>query len=416
MRRRPILARVLAWLLVSVASLPLAAPVRAADHCRVGVAADGAIRVRARNVVGALHWGGELGQETNAFFNAATCVVGSSANQCFLGAEGTVDRVTPPPSCTIFLRDAGTAACAAYVPRCIPTPSPIACALFPAGNVWNRDVSTLPVHAQSAAWIASIGAAAPLHPDFGSGLYAGRPIGIPYTLVPSIQPLVPVSFTYADESDPGPYPIPPFAPIEGGKRPGQGRGDRHVLIVDRDTCHLYEVYSAHWKKRGASWTAGSGAVWDLTSNALRPDTWTSADAAGLPILPGLTRYDEVAAGAIEHALRFTAPLTQRAYLWPARHFASSSTDPSLPPLGIRLRLKAGVDVSGFSAANQVILSALKSYGMFLADNGSSMFLSGAPNPGWDNDDLHQLTQLHGSDFEVVDESSLQVAPDSGQAN
>lgn len=389
----------------------------AVDHCRAAVIrSDGTIRVSARNITGALVWGPQLGDENTAFFNGATCLTGPTARNCYLGAEMTPERVTPPDNCTIFLKDDGPTRCAAYVPRCIPTPEPVPCAMFPADNVWNADISGLPVHAQSAEYIASIGAGAPLHPDFGSGLYAGRPIGIPYTLVPAIQPLVPLTFLYDDESDPGPYPLPPFAPIEGGKRPGQGRGDRHVLVVETGSCTLYEVYLSKRKAKGASWSAGSGAVWSLASNALRPDTWTSADAAGLPILPGLARYDEVAAGAIHHALRFTAPTTQRAYVWPARHFASSQTDPDLPPLGIRLRLKASVDISGFSTANQVLLTALKTYGMFLADNGSPMYLSGAPHPGWDNDDLHELQQLQGSDFEVVDESSLQVDPDSGEAN
>jgi hypothetical protein len=187
-------------------------------------------------------------------------------------------------------------------------------------------------------------------------------------------------------------------------------------VVDDDNCLLFEVFDAHRIDQGASWNAGSGATWDLTSNALRPDTYTSADAAGLPILPGLVRYDEVAAGAIHHALRFTAPVTQRAYVWPARHYASSLTDPDLPPMGIRLRLKASADISAYSTPNQVILTALKIYGMFLADNGSAMFISGAPDPRWSNDDLHLLTQLHGSDFEVIDESSLMVNADSGQVN
>ena len=295
-----------------------------------------------------------------------------------------------------------------------PTPLPIPCPLFPGNNIWNADVSALPVDANSDAYVASIGTGAPLHPDFGSGLYKRQPIGIPYTVVPSIQPFVPITFLYADESDPGPYPIPPFAPIEGGSAPGRGAGDRHVLIVEAGTCRLYEIYDAHRQHSGASWTGGSGALWDLNSNALRPSTWTSADAAGLPILPGLVRYDEVAAGVIPHAVRFTAPRTQRAFVWPARHFASSSTDPSLPPMGIRLRLKASVDISGFSTANQVILTALKQYGMLLADNGSSWFISGVPDARWNNDDLHALTQLQGADFEAIDESSLLTDPDSGQ--
>ncbi len=292
-------------------------------------------------------------------------------------------------------------------------PPPVPCAVFPADNVWNRDISTLPTHPQSDAYIASIGLDTGLHPDFGSGLYRRAPIGIPYTVVPSSTPRVTFRFRYADESDPGPYPIPRDAPVEGGPR---GRGDRHVLVVEQGACRLYEVFGFKPKKSVTRpWRAGSGAIWDLASNALRPAGWTSADAAGLPILPGLVRYDEVAAGEIRHALRFTVSRTQRAYLWPARHFASSSTDPSLPPMGLRVRLKASVDISGFSPTNQVILSALKRYGMFVADNGSDWYISGVPDDRWDNDDLHALGLIKGSDFEAVDESSLIVDPDSGQA-
>jgi hypothetical protein len=210
------------------------------------------------------------------------------------------------------------------------------CPLFPADNIWNRDISTLPVHPNSTNFIANIGLAGHLHADFGAGLYNGGPIGIPYTVVPGNQPYVPVSFGYAGESDPGPYPIPPNAPIEGGS---QSSGDRHVLVVDNGTCKLYEMFASYPQSNG-SWKAGSGAVWNLDSDALRPSSWTSADAAGLPILAGLVRYDEVTSGVINHALRFTVSSTQRAFLWPARHYASSSTNPNLPPMGLRLRLKA----------------------------------------------------------------------------
>jgi hypothetical protein len=266
------------------------------------------------------------------------------------------------------------------------------------------------VHALSASYMASIGATVGLHPDFGT-VWNGAPNGIPFVSVPGSQPRAGVSFTYADESDPGPYPIPSDAPIEGGPN---SSGDRHVLVVDRDACVLYEMFDAHPQSDG-SWTAGSGAVFPLTSNALRPRGWTSADAAGLPILPGLVRYDEVSAGSIAHALRFTASVTQRAFVWPAGHFASSNTNASVPPMGIRVRLKSSVDISRFSATNQVILTALQTYGMILADNGSSLFISGAPDPRWDDDDLANLRQIVGSNLEVVDESSLQIDPDSGQA-
>jgi len=285
--------------------------------------------------------------------------------------------------------------------------------MLPADNVWNRRVDDLPVDANSDAYVTEIGPTLGLHPDFGSGLWDGGPIGIPYDVVPAGQPMVPIQFVwYGDESDPGPYPVPPDAAIEGGP---DSSGDRHVLVVDQGSCTLYELYASYPQDDG-SWDAGSGAVYDLRSNALRPDGWTSADAAGLPILPGLVRYDEVAAGAIRHALRFTVPRTRRAYVWPARHFASSSTLASLPPMGQRFRLKASFDLSGFSASNRVILQALKEYGMILADNGSSWYLSGVPDERWNNDDLRQLRlAVHGSDFEAVDVSSLRIDPDSGQA-
>ena len=285
------------------------------------------------------------------------------------------------------------------------------CPLFPADNIWNRDISSLPVHRNSANFIASIGLTSHVHADFGAGLYNGAPIGIPYIVVPGSQPSVPVSFTYAGESNPGPYPIPSNAPIEGGS---QSSGDRHVLVVDSGTCRLYEMYASYPQSNG-SWKAGSGASWSLNSDLLRPSTWTSADAAGLPILPGLVRYDEIASGVINHALRFTVNSTQSAFLWPARHYASSNTNPNLPPMGLRLRLKANVNISSFSRTNQIILTALKRYGMIVADNGSSWYISGAPDNRWNNDDLHMLGTIPGSDFEAVDESSLQVNVNSGQS-
>jgi hypothetical protein len=286
------------------------------------------------------------------------------------------------------------------------------CAIFPADNIWNVPVDTLPVDANSAAYVASIGSTAHVHADFGSGLWDGGPIGIPYIIVPGSQPRVPVSFYWDDESDPGPYPIPPNAPIEGGS---QSDGDRHVLVMDNGNCVLYELYRAFPQNGGASWQADSGAVFDLDSHALRPLTWTSADAAGLPILAGLVLYDEVASGEIRHAIRFTAPQTRRAFVWPARHYASDLTGPQYPAMGQRFRLKASYNISGFAPQVQVILRALKTYGMMLADNGSPWYISGAPDERWDNDILHQLHSVPGSAFEAVDVSSLMIDPNSGQA-
>jgi len=282
------------------------------------------------------------------------------------------------------------------------------CAVFPANNIWNTPVDKLPVDANSDLYVATIGATQPAHPDFGSGLWDGGPIGIPFITVPGSQVKVAVTFDYDSESDHGGYPVPPNAPIEGGSA---STGDRHVLVVDRDNCVLYELYAAYPHSDG-SWHAGSGAIFDLKSNALRPATWTSADAAGLPIFSGLLRYDEVAAGEILHAVRFTAPQTRNTYIWPARHEASDLTAVNYPPMGQRFRLKAGFDITGYDSTVQVILRGLKKYGMILADNGSSWYIGGAPDDRWDNDTLHQITQLQGSDFEAVDESSLMAQPDS----
>jgi hypothetical protein len=280
------------------------------------------------------------------------------------------------------------------------------CPVFPADSIWHADVRGLPVHPRSTAWRGSIGAATGLHPDFGSGTWDGSPIGIPFTTVGGGQPKVPMEFGYADESDPGPYPFPTDAPVEGGS-------DHHVIVIDTSTCRLYETWDSQRRPDG-SWYAGSGATWDLRSHALRPAGWTSADAAGLPVLPGLVRYEEVAAGDIDHMVRFTAPRTQRSYLWPARHFASSSTDAALPPMGAVFRLRADVDISWMSPQARVVAQALKNHGMILADNGSSWYLSGSPDERWDDDDLRDLRLLHGSDFDAVDTSSLQVSADSGQ--
>lgn len=264
--------------------------------------------------------------------------------------------------------------------------------VFPADNPWNADVTARPVDAASATLIAACGLRN-LHPDFGT-IY-----GIPYVLVGGSVPQRAVSFDYADESDPGPYPIPADAPIEGGANSG---GDRHVLVVDTLHWKLYELFDAHPMNGGASWHAGSGAVFDLSSNQLRPIYWTSADAAGLPIFPGLVRYDEVVArGVIDHAVRFTCPRTQKGFIAPARHYASSDPSPSLPPMGMRVRLKATFDVSPYSTEVQVILRAMKKYGMILADNGSGWFVSGAPDPRWNDTRLDGLKQVPSSAFEVI---------------
>ncbi|MEA2160979.1 MAG: hypothetical protein QOD66_3359 [Solirubrobacteraceae bacterium] len=277
------------------------------------------------------------------------------------------------------------------------------CQVLPRDNPWNQRVDRLPVAAGSDRLVAAIGLASPVHPDFGAGLYNGAPIGIPYALVSRHTRRVPVRFTYAGESDGHRYPIPPHVPIEGGSH---SSGDRHVIVVDRSSCVDYELFAAYPQNGGVRWTAGSGAIFNLRSDRLRPAGWTSADAAGLPILPGLVRYDEVAGGAIDHALRFTAPRTRRAYVYPARHFASSSSDPSLPPMGLRVRLKANVRLAGLPRQARVVALALKRYGMLLADNGSPWYISGAPDRRWNNDALHLLDRLQGRDFEVVDTRAL----------
>lgn len=284
-----------------------------------------------------------------------------------------------------------------------PLPSARNCPIFPADNHWNLRVDDLPVHRNSDAIVRSIGLRETLHPDFGSGRWEGGPIGIPFVTVPRDQERVPVRFTYDDESDPGPYPIPRDAPVEGGRR---SDGDRHVIVVDRARCHLYELFAAYPVEGGVRWRAGSGATWDLRSNELRPKGWTSADAAGLPILPGLVRYDEVRRGKIDHAIRFTVSRTRRAYIYPARHFASDLTDADLPAMGQRLRLKRSFDISGFPRQARIVLRALKHYGMIVADNGSDWFLSGAPNRNWNNDALHTLGDVEGRHFEVVDTTDL----------
>lgn len=299
-------------------------------------------------------------------------------------------------------------AAAAVLAGCGPGVPSTPCPMFPADSHWHADVRDLPVRSGSSAMVATD---AGLKADFGSGLWEGGPIGIPYVVVPADQPRVQVSFEYDDESDPGPYPVPVDPPIEGGP---DADGDRHVLIVDKGACRLYELFAAY-SAAGGRWTAGSGAVWDLRSQALRPAGWTSADAAGLPILPGLVRYDEVAAGRVGHAIRMTVPVSRTSYLWPPRHQAGSTSSPSAPAMGQRFRLKASVDEASFPASVRPIIRALKTYGAINADNGAPWFMSGVPDPRWDNDELRTLGRVKGGDFEAIDAASLMVSPNSGQA-
>jgi len=272
-------------------------------------------------------------------------------------------------------------------------PAASKCSIFPKSNPWNRKVDRLPVASNSARIIRSMGLDTGLHPDFGSGKWDGGPIGIPFNVVSKKTHRKRLRFDYADESDKGPYPIPRHVKIEYGS-------DHHALMIDRSSCKLYELYELHGRH------ASSGAIWSLRSNKLRPAGWTSADAAGLPIFPGLVRWDEVKRGRINHALRFTVENTRRAYIYPARHYASDSNNPSYPPMGLRVRLKANIPIGGFRRQARIVLKALKRYGMMVADNGSDRYISGAPNRHWSNDALHTLGRITGKDFEVVDTSSL----------
>ncbi len=284
------------------------------------------------------------------------------------------------------------------------------CPVLPANNIWNTPVDTLPMLSNSASMVNTIGASTGFHADFGSGTWNGGPIGIPFIPVPGSQTKYPATFLYDDESDVGPYAVPLNAPIEGGS---SSNGDRHAIAIDVDNCILYELYRAF--PQTSSWTADSGAIFDLNSNALRPAIWTSADAAGLPIMPGLVTHEEILTGEIKHAIRFTVPQTRREFVWPARHYASSLTGTQYPRMGERFRLKASFDVSPFPAEVQVILAAMKKYGIMLADNGSAWYISGKPDSRWNNDNLRTLNQLRGSDFEAVDALVLRIDPDSGEA-
>jgi hypothetical protein len=293
-----------------------------------------------------------------------------------------------------------------------PDPTIGGCLMMPADNYWHADVRSLPVSPRSSAWVSSLGLDAKFHTDFGSGEWQGEPIGIPYNVVFPGQPKVTMGFYYPGDSDPGPYPMRWDAPIEGSQR---SDGDRHVLTVDKATCKLYEVFDAHRGPKPTSpWLAGSGAVFDLSSNAMRPAGHTSADAAGLPMLPGLVRFEEVHAGHIDHAIRISANRTQNSYIWPARHQAGSTSDPNVPPMGAWLRLRADYPTDGLTNEAKVIVEAMKTHGMIVADNGPSWFLGGVPDSRWNNQTLTQIWDISGHDIEAVDQSSLMVDPNSGQ--
>jgi hypothetical protein len=304
---------------------------------------------------------------------------------------------------------ASAAAVCAFVALALPAPAlpppTSSCPVFPSNNAWHADVSSLQVHPRSAAWITAMGGPTRrLHPDFGpSG--SATPYGIPYLVVAGSHAKVPVTFDYSDESDPGPYPLGPETPIESGS-------DRHAIMIDRDDCTLYELYDAAYAPNGGS-TAGSGAIWNLNSNALRPAGWTSADAAGLPIFAGLLRLDEVQSGLVDHAVRVTASQTDRSYLWPARHQAGASNNPNLPPMGARFRMKAGFDIAGFRADTRVVLQAFKRYGMIVADNGSNWYFTGTAENGWPTAMLDELKTIPASAFEAVDASTLMIDQNSG---
>jgi hypothetical protein len=321
----------------------------------------------------------------------------------YLPMTRTMRRIARPAALAAILAVSGSVAAvpaSARPPSRAPVPG-TPCTVFPTDNVWNLDVSNLPVHAKSKVWKQSADAKTTLlHPDFGPA-----PYGLPVDVVDGSHPLVDVDFRYAAESDPGPYPF-------GSETQSEGGSDRHALMVDTDTCTLFELYDARWN--GGNPDAGSGVIFDLGSNALRPAGWTSADAAGLPILPGLVRYDEVAAGSIDHAIRFTVDCTRNRYVWPARHQAGTR-DATCPPMGARFRLRAGFDVSGFGPDAQVILTAMQRYGMIVADNGSNWYFQGATDARWTDGLLDQLKSVPASAFVALDESACKVSPDSGQA-
>jgi hypothetical protein len=311
----------------------------------------------------------------------------------------------------VAVQGASSATAVVQVRTSTTVPGAPNCPMFPSNNIWNTPITNLPVSSHSSAWLSAMSASTTnLRPDFGPSGDPKVPYGIPFVVVSSNHPLVRVSFDYAGESDPGPYPFGASTPIEGGQA---SSGDRHAIMVNPKTCALYELYDAKYSPSGS--TAGSGAIWNLRSNRLRPAGWTSADAAGLPILPGLLTYSEVLSGKITHAIRMTATATNTTYLWPARHEAGARSDPALPPMGARFRLKASFNISGFSKHAQVILKAMQRYGLILADNGSNWYFQGAADPRWPNSLLDELKSVPASAFQAVDESSLEINPNSGAA-
>lgn len=330
-----------------------------------------------------------------------------------LTACGSSDEPSTDPAATGSAAPAGGPGAVIAAPASPVGPSAAkpsatgACPIFPADNVWHAEVSKLPVRSDSAALVSAIGASSPVHADFGAGLWQGGPIGIPITTVPAGQAKVRVSFDYAGESDKGGYPIPRNAKIEGGPN---SDGDRHVIILDQAACKAYELFAAYPQGDG-SWKCGSGAIFDLRANALRPKGWTSADAAGLSILAGLVRYEEVAAGRIDHAIRITVPRSANAFIWPARHSASDRSG-TLPPMGLRLRLKSSVNIAKLPTQARIVALAMQRYGVIVADNGSPWFISGAPDDRWSNDALRALGSLSGNDFEAIDTSSLMASSNS----
>jgi hypothetical protein len=283
--------------------------------------------------------------------------------------------------------------------------------MFPESSHWNQPVEDLPVLRGSDRMVRAIGADDTMHADFGSGRYAGARIGIPFVTVGRSQPKVPVAFDYDDEADQGPYPIPRDVPVEGGRG---SDGDRHVIVVDRDRCRLYELFAAYPRDGGSRWTAGSGAIWNLRSNRMRPAGWTSADAAGLPILPGLLRWNEVRSGKVNHAIRFTTDVTRTHHLWPARHDAGSRDGAAYPPMGARFRLRASFSTQGYGPDARAVIRAMKLYGLVLADNGSPWFFQGERNAHWPNRLISELKTIPASSFVAVDASGLKVSGDSAQ--